>query len=48
MILRVVIDTNIYVSALRYGGKPKQVLSPSLFFAWLLARRNRAVGSGEL
>jgi putative PIN family toxin of toxin-antitoxin system len=26
MIRRIVLDTNIYVSALRYGGKPKQVL----------------------
>jgi putative PIN family toxin of toxin-antitoxin system len=30
MIPRVVLDTNIYVSALRYGGKPKQVLDLAL------------------
>jgi putative PIN family toxin of toxin-antitoxin system len=31
MICRIVLDTNIYVSALRYGGKPKQVLDHALF-----------------
>jgi putative PIN family toxin of toxin-antitoxin system len=31
VIPRIVLDTNIYVSALRYGGKPKQVLDHALF-----------------
>jgi putative PIN family toxin of toxin-antitoxin system len=31
VIPRIVLDTNIYVSALRYGGKPKQVLDHVLY-----------------
>lgn len=31
MIARIVLDTNVYVSALRYGGKPKQVLDFALY-----------------
>lgn len=31
MIPRIVLDTNIYVSVLRYGGKPKQVLDHALY-----------------
>ena len=27
---RIVLDTNVYVSAVRYGGKPKQVLNHAL------------------
>jgi len=30
MISKVVLDTNVYISALRYGGKPKQVLDYAL------------------